>query len=1326
MTGTIYIASKGVASSLDPVQHLYLLYSPTSDLSDTDHLQIIRGGDRYGAGSSSTDLVIEIAPIIQESQDRYNSGEDYTTRGTVALDIGTRDAATVWGQLEATAASLGDSGSTISYPYTDGGIVHDTGLIYEATVFGGATHNSNATIESILAANNILLSDNLPSNVDALHPIPGEDTIFAGAGNDTLLIGSNVEYINGNGGTDTADFSDVLSSTGIVVDLHAGTFVHSSMSNGEIYNVENVTGTVYNDTLIGNSDHNILHGGLGNDILVYNYTNQYSTSARDQYYGDDDFNTVKFQFTTAQLSNAIRDEILQLNHDIVHDATPTDGIDHTFTNLNLDVHSIESVMVQQDGQAVSLVSQANDDDFRIDVGTTGFTGNVLTDNGHGADYTFGSALTVTNGTYTTDQGGSITLNSDGSFSYTPTSTSYEGEDTYTYTITDTAGDTSTAVLHLNVNEVQNGTSGDDNINFSVGHGGNGYGGDGNDIIIGTIYSDYLEGGAGNDNIGGNGGNDIIIGGAGNDDLEAGIGYSFIYGGDGNDTIGGSSGGGYIDAGSGNDIVTTGTGNSIVYLGAGDDVLYNQYGGNSIIHGGGGSDTIHLGDGNNVVYADTGMINVYPGNGNDTIYGGNGADGAILGSGNNYFDGGAGNDGVEIGTGTNIVLGGDGDDYFALGQSHSYVDGGTGSNEIEFTGNSGTDTGVIFNINDSSNNLIDGWSDTQTVIHVQTVIGTVYNDIFTAADRAVSINAEDGDDVINYTSSASVTDESTLIGGGQNDTLNLHVTSAELNDATREQIAHYDQYQQGAADGVPYNSAAIFDISGLHLSIDRFDHFNLYVDGVSTVINVTAKDDAFEGLINHTQTGNVLVDNGHGADTGFAHDLGVVADHLTSVNGSTLDIYSDGSFSYSPTHDFSGIDTFDYTLQDSWGHTDTGHMTFSVGSIVGTEGADAISTTSTDDFVYAGGGDDTIYGSNGNDTIDGGDGHNTVDYSGVMTSPYGFLEVDLTASTVTAFKEFVGTDHLTHIDSIIAGAGSDYLNGDAHDNYFDGRGGDDYLYGNDGNDTIYGGDGNDTVDGGSGDNYLDGGDGDNNFYALNGNNTIYATDGNNTVTVGDGHNVIHLGDGANSITVGAGNNEIHAGSGGNTITTGDGDNTIYTHDGNDYITVGIGNNVIHSGSGDDIVYGGHGTVYGGAGDDDIELGDSGNTIHGGSGDDYISSGSGDDVLDGGSGSNYIIGGAGADTFVFTAHSMDGNLTTIADFNPSGDNDVLNLKDLLTGYTPGTSDINNFVHLTTSGSDMILSVDTAGTGASYQNIATLQGVSGLNVDDLLNHSHLMVTA
>ncbi|WP_346915327.1 Ig-like domain-containing protein [uncultured Roseibium sp.] len=61
---------------------------------------------------------------------------------------------------------------------------------------------------------------------------------------------------------------------------------------------------------------------------------------------------------------------------------------------------------------------------------------MLVDNGAGADRDIdGDTLTVTAGTFATAEGGSVTIDANGAFTYTPAA-DFNGSDSFTYTVSD--------------------------------------------------------------------------------------------------------------------------------------------------------------------------------------------------------------------------------------------------------------------------------------------------------------------------------------------------------------------------------------------------------------------------------------------------------------------------------------------------------------------------------------------------------------------------------------------------------------------------------------------------------------------------------------------------------------------------------------------------------------------------------------------------------------------------------------------------------------------------------------------------------------------------
>jgi Ca2+-binding RTX toxin-like protein len=128
------------------------------------------------------------------------------------------------------------------------------------------------------------------------------------------------------------------------------------------------------------------------------------------------------------------------------------------------------------------------------------------------------------------------------------------------------------------------------------------------------------------------------------------------------------------------------------------------------------------------------------------------------------------------------------------------------------------------------------------------------------------------------------------------------------------------------------------------------------------------------------------------------------------------------------------------------------------------------------------------------------------------------------------------------------------------------------------------------------------------------------------------------------------------------------------------------------------------------------------------DDTITGDSNDNILYGAGGNDMLTGGDGADCFVFRGATVFTGSATIADFNTS-QGDKIDISDVLHDhYNPLTDAIADFVQLTTSGSNTLLKVDLDGTGTTYSptTIATIQGITGLDLATLISDHHLIIAA
>ncbi|WP_234055147.1 MULTISPECIES: hypothetical protein [unclassified Xanthobacter] len=107
---------------------------------------------------------------------------------------------------------------------------------------------------------------------DLLNGSSGDDLLEGGAGDDILSGGAGADVLDGGAGVDTVSYASSTASVKVTLRSGGAQTTASGASGSEalgdvIRNVENITGSAFNDTLTGNSGTNILDGGKGADTL---------------------------------------------------------------------------------------------------------------------------------------------------------------------------------------------------------------------------------------------------------------------------------------------------------------------------------------------------------------------------------------------------------------------------------------------------------------------------------------------------------------------------------------------------------------------------------------------------------------------------------------------------------------------------------------------------------------------------------------------------------------------------------------------------------------------------------------------------------------------------------------------------------------------------------------------------------------------------------------------------------------------------------------------------------------------------------------------------
>ncbi len=457
-----------------------------------------------------------------------------------------------------------------------------------------------------------------------------------------------------------------------------------------------------------------------------------------------------------------------------------------------------------------------------------------------------------------------------------------------------------------------------------------YGRDGDDILGGTAHADTIDGGDGNDRIYGSGGADTLRGGVGDD--------AYYYNpGDGDDTI--------IET-SGTDSIVFGAGialGDITFTVSGEDLILGVPGGNLKITGhfaddlSGRVESLHFADNSTYDLASysppappVATDDAYTGD-EDTLITGNVLD--------NDTD--ANGDTLSVEAQTLTTANGGAVTIHADG-TFSYLGAANfnGSDSFDYKvldGNGGFDTGTV-----------------SLTVHA-------VNDAPVAVDDAFS-----GDEDALIT--GSVLDNDSDIDG---DTLSVEAQT--LTTANGGAVTIH-------ADGTfSYLGAANFN------GTDSFTYTMRDPGGLSSIGNVllsiaavndapAAAADAFTGLRGNAITGDLLADNGAGADGDIDGDaLSVQAASFATAGGGIVTLSSDGTFTYAPADHFHGQDFFDYTVLDGNGGTDTATVTLTVAldpsAIVGDDtGGDTLNGTIGADQIFGLGGDDILRGDGGAATV----------------------------------------------------------------------------------------------------------------------------------------------------------------------------------------------------------------------------------------------------------------------------------------------------------------------------------------------------------------------
>jgi len=462
----------------------------------------------------------------------------------------------------------------------------------------------------------------------------GNDQIFGGNDDDYLDGGIGDDLLDGGAGWDRATFAP-SATNGVTVDLNiVGIAQNTGQGMDTLIGIEHLSGTIYDDTLIGDGGDNWLWGG----------SNGTGVTGNDTISGNGGNDLISVGTGTHTLDGGADNDTLGLF-----------GNDTDITAAGVTVSLALQGAAQDTEQGMMVltgfenVSGSKYDDFITGDGNVnillGDLGNDTLSGGAGNDTLYGDGRTLIDDH---DTGGSGPIVTYGDVSLIPFAGA-PGDDI----LDGGAGD-----------DILNGGGGSDSasyasstagvfVNLTAGFGDDGMGG--SDTLV--SIENFL-GSAFNDFARGDSGANLLAGFAGHD---------FMRGMDGADTLKGGDDDDYLDGGQGDDILDGGTG--------WDRAAYSP----SALAG---------------VTVDLNIVGIAQatGQGNDTLTGiehvsGTRFNDVLTGdAGDNWIWGGSDGSGV---TGNDILSGGGGNDLIQVGTGNHNLNGGTGTDTLSLHGN-GTD------------------------------------------------------------------------------------------------------------------------------------------------------------------------------------------------------------------------------------------------------------------------------------------------------------------------------------------------------------------------------------------------------------------------------------------------------------------------------------------------------------------------------------------------------------------------------------------------------------------------------------------------------------
>lgn len=792
------------------------------------------------------------------------------------------------------------------------------------------------------------------------------------------------------------------------------------------------------------------------------------------------------------------------------------------------------------------------------------------------------------------------------------------------------------------------------------------------VLTGTLHADTFTGSGQYDQITGADGNDLINGAGGNDVIFHSSGSATLNGNDGDDAFGiysyaygqtgvASSGTDTINGGDGDDEITlfwdlsslnatvtlldtgayTATNGSKTVNGVSIEQLFFYGGsGNDNVRGASGVDYVDGGAGNDVIEGGAGADELYGGLGVDTLsYEHSSAGVSVMLTGGNVFGGDATGDtisgfenlrgsafddllgGSVVEAGSSVLEGLGGNDTFMVQGFVETLNGGTGSDWASYLG--GRD-GVRVNLATGSSQ--GGIAQGDTLISIENLSGTHYNDVLTGGTGVNHLMGNFGDDILSGGLGADIldggdgSDTASYAGAAARVVIRLFAGTAAGGEAVGDVLtsienvigtAFNDQISGDTGDNVIEGGAGP-DVLGGREGHDTLSYASSSARVVVNLANETASGgdadgdtfSAFEGVLGSAY--NDILNGGNGDQT---IEGGLGNDQMNGGNG-----YDTLSYQRATT----GVTVnLGVTTAQATGMGNDTILNFE--RLIGSGFGDTLTGNGLDNVLVGGAGGDALSGAGGVDTAD-------------YSSSNQAVAVDLGTGAGSA-GDALG-DTLVDIENLTGSAFDDSLTGNGGDNLF------------------VGGTGGDMIDGGLGE--------DTASYAGSASG-VQINLGAETAAGGDaeGDTLVSVenlvGSSSDDILIGDLNANVLIGGEGADVLDGEGGDDWVSYAASSQVTVNLTTGVGARGHATGDIISDVENVIGSEFSDLIYGSNADNHLIAGAGNDTVQGRNGDDILDGGLGNDKLNGGSGADLFVFTgAFGAD----IIQDFSVSG-GDVIQL-------------------------------------------------------------------